>query len=332
MRSPKRSSKRRWSPRRAALIVVIALAAAQVLSWFPDHPQVGHFRTAADRAAYEAAYSQALTRMPRPTLTIDVQTSFGVVRVYQWNNPDAPAIPVVLLPGRGSGVPMWSENLPSLLSRRTVYAMDALGDAGLSAQTVPLTSAADQALWIDDALAGLGITRAHIVGHSFGAASAASLAVHRPSRVASLTLLEPAFVLNWPPISTLAWSVPATLPFLPQSWRDAAVAKVAGEDPGALDPNDPIARMITLGSTGYSAQLPTPNPLSESQLRGLAMPVYVAIAEASTITNGADSVDKANLIPAVETTIWPNTTHSLPMQAPELLAVELADFWARHDS
>ena len=38
----------------------------------------------------------------------------------------------------------------------------------------------------------------------FGAASAASLAVHRPGRVASLTLLEPAFVLNWPPVSTLS--------------------------------------------------------------------------------------------------------------------------------
>ena len=86
--------------------------------------------------------------MPKPTRTIDVQTSFGVVRVYQWVNPDAPILPVVLLPGRGSGAPMWSENLPSLLAQRTVYAMDALGDAGLSAQTVPLTSAADQATWI----------------------------------------------------------------------------------------------------------------------------------------------------------------------------------------
>ena len=128
------------------------------------------------------------------------------------------------------------------------------------------------------------------------------------------------------------WAIPATLPFLPQSWRDAAVAKVAGEDPGAIDPDDPIARMITLGSTGYSAELPTPNPLSESQLRGLTMPVYVAIAESSPITNGADSIHKADLIPVVEAKIWPNTTHSLPMQVPEPLADELADFWARHHS
>lgn len=90
---------------------------------------------------------------------------------------------------------------------------------------------------------------------------------------------------------------------------------MAGEDPGAVDPDDPIARMITLGSTGYSAEPPTPEPkpLSESQLRGLAMSVYVAIADDSPITNGADSIDKADLIPLVEAKIWPNTTHSLPM-------------------
>ena len=74
MISPKESPKPRWRLRRAALVVVTALAAAQVLSWFTDDPQVGQFRTAANRAAYEAAYAQAFTRMPKPTRTIDVQT------------------------------------------------------------------------------------------------------------------------------------------------------------------------------------------------------------------------------------------------------------------
>ncbi len=313
------------------LLIVGALATVQVLGWFTAAPRVGHWRTADDRAIYEAAYSKAFDRLPRPTRTIDVSTSYGVVRVYEWVNPGAPPTPVVLLPGRGSGVPMWSENLPSLAAQRTVYAMDALGDAGLSAQTVPLTTSADQAVWIDQTLASLGVSRAHIVGHSFGAASAASLAVHRPGRVASLTLLEPAFVLNWPPATTLAWSIPASLTFLPQSWRNTAIAKVAGEDPGAIDLDDPVATMITVGNTGYSTALPTPSPLTEDQLRSLAAPTYVAIADGSPITNGVTSLEKAALIPTVEARIWPGTTHSLPMQVAEPLARELASFWARHD-
>lgn len=326
--SPAQTSRRPRRLRRTITVVVCLLAGAQVVSWFTASPQVGHFRSAAAKQQYEDAYSAALALMPPPTRTLDLTTSFGIVRAYEWVNPDAPETPVVLLPGRGSGVPMWSENLPSLLAERTVYALDAIGDAGASAQTAPLTGLADQAVWIDETLAALAIERAHVVGHSFGASSAASLAVNRPARVATLTLLEPAFVLRWPPVSTLLWTIPASLPFLPQSWRDAAVARVAGEDPGDIDPNDPVARMIMLGGSGYSAELPTPRPLSDAELQGLTMPVYVALADGSPITKGAASLAKAEQIPDVTAKVWPGTTHSLPMQVADQLAAELADFWS----
>ena len=324
-------SKRRRRLWRAALVVLGVLAAAQVVGWFTGDPDIGQFRSGSARDAYVSAYQEALATMPAPARTLDVPTSRGVVRVYEWVNPQADGAPVVLLPGRASGVPMWSQNLPGLLEHRTVYALDALGDAGLSAQSAPITSAADRADWIDETLAGLGLGKVHVVGHSFGAASAAALAVHRPQRVATLTLLDPAFVLNYPPLSTFAWSVPATLPFLPQSWRDAAVARMAGEDPDQIASDDPVARMITAGGTGYSAALPTPKPLTDEQLRDLPMPVYVAIADGSPITKGQESVDRAGLIPDAQARLWPNTTHSLPMQVPDELAAELGDFWNRHD-
>lgn len=319
-------------PRQTATVLICALAAAQVLGWFTASPRVGHFRTVDDRLAYEAAYTRAMALMPSPSRTLDVQTAFGTVRVYEWANPDATGAPVVLLPGRGSGVPMWSQNLPSLLAQRSIYALDALGDAGLSAQSAPLTSTVDQASWIDETLKALEIERAHIVGHSFGAASAMALAVNRPARLASLTLLEPAFVLRWPPASIILWSIPASLPFLPQTWRNAAIAQIAGEDPGAIDPDDPVATMITLGGTGYSAALPTPHPLTDVQLRSITVATYVALADGSPITKGAASRAKAELIPDVQVKVWPGTTHSLPMQVADPLAAELAVFWSTHDT
>lgn len=317
--------------RRAALAVVVVLAALQVAGWLTAAPQVGHFRSREAHATYRAAYDDALGRMPTPDRVVEVVTSFGTVRTYAWIGPDAGA-PVVLLPGRGSGVPMWSENLPHLLGGRTVYALDALGDAGLSAQTVPLRAMADQAQWLDETLAGLGIARAHVVGHSFGAASAAALARDHPERIATLSLLEPAFVLGWPPIGVLGWSVVASVPFLPQAWRDAAIARIAGEDPSLVAADDPVARMIALGGTGYSAELPTPQPLSDDELRGLGVPTYVALAGDSPITGGERSSARAALIPGAQVRVWPDTTHSLPMQVPERLAAELAAFWAAHDA
>lgn len=321
---------RRW-PRRAALVVVSALAAVQVISWATATPQVGHFRSSADHDAYAEAYASALSEMPPPTRTFDLETSFGIVRGYEWVGPNASATPVLLLPGRGSGVPMWSENLPEMRKHRTVYAFDAIGDAGLSTQSAPITNDRDQAEWIEDALLRLKIERVHVVGHSFGATLAAALALHFPERVATLTLLEPAFVLGWPPIGTLLWSIPASLPFLPQEWRDTAVARVAGEDPEEMDLDDPVTRMITLGGTGYSAELPTPRPLSDEQLGQLAMPVYVALADASTITRGTASLPKTEAIPDVTAKVWPRTSHSLPMQVVVPLTEELETHWASGD-
>lgn len=332
MQATQTAQRARRRLRLAVTTLVCALAVAQCVGWFTAAPQVGHFRGAAERDAYVDAYKEALAQMPTPTRTYDIPTTFGTVRAYAWVNPAATGNPVVLLPGRGSGVPMWSENLPSLLTRRTVYALDAIGDAGLSTQSTPLTGPVDQAIWINEALAALHIDRAHVVGHSFGAASAAALAVHRPGRVETLTLLEPAFVLRWPPLSTLLWSVPASLSFLPSAWRDTAVARIAGEDPSTLDQADPVTRMITLGGTAYSAELPTPQPLSEDQLRGLTMPVYVALADGSPITKGQASLDKTQLITNVTAKVWPNTTHSLPMQVAEPLAAELAHFWETNDT
>src|SRR5690606_28991329 len=45
-------------------------------------------------------------------------------------------------------------------------------------------------------LAELGITRAHVVGHSYGGAIALQLAASAPDLVHSLSLLEPALLLG----------------------------------------------------------------------------------------------------------------------------------------
>ena len=105
-------------------------------------------------------------------------------------------IPVVLLPGRTSGVPMWASNLPDLAAARTTYALDALGDAGLSVQIRPISDGADQADWLDQVLAQLPVRSVHLLGHSFGGWLAANYAVRHPERVQTLTLLDPVFVFQ----------------------------------------------------------------------------------------------------------------------------------------
>lgn len=287
--------------------------------------KTGGFRSEQGHSAYVRAYDAAMTRMPEPSATHDVPTAFGTVRAYAWG--EAGGIPVLLLPGRSSGVPMWGENLPDLLPHRRVIAMDALGDAGMSVQTAPLRSLDDQAAWVDQALEGLGIERAHSVGHSFGGATAAAHAIRFPARLASLALLEPAFTLAWPPASTFFWTTVASLP-VPQSWRDRALAAIGGVSVADIRARTPLSEMIATGSAEYRAALPMPVPLSDESLAGLRMPVYAAIASRSSLAGGRRAAARAGRIPGGTVEVWPDTTHSLPMQVHEALGRRLVEFWS----
>ncbi|WP_109211646.1 MULTISPECIES: alpha/beta fold hydrolase [Microbacterium] len=294
--------------------------------------KLGRFRSEAARGRFIAAYGEAMAALPAPAETTDVSTAFGTVCAYTWHGDDTRS-PVLLLPGMSAGAPMWAENLPSLLeSGRTFVAVDALGDIGMSVQTSPIGSMADQAQWLDETLERLGHARVHAVGHSFGGATAASLAVRHQGRLASLALIEPAFTLRWPPASTFAWAALATLP-VPRSWRDHALAALGGVSVAEVRTPSPIGTLISVGSQTFTSALPTPRPLSRDQLASLRVPTYVAIAERRSLAGGAKAAERAREgIPAAEVEVWPQATHSLPMQERERIGERLRGFWDRAES
>jgi pimeloyl-ACP methyl ester carboxylesterase len=323
-----KKKRRRWPV--VLLAVVAVLSASGLVALIAmGGPSVGHFRTPEGRTAYVAAYETAMATMPEPTQTRDLATTFGSVRVYAWVNPRAvDQTPVVLLPGRSSGVPMWGTNLPDIAAKRTVYAFDAIGDSGLSEQTIPLRDMDDNARWVDEALAGLKLDQVHLVGHSQGGGLAAAVAVRHPQRIASLTVLDPIMTLGTLPAWAFGWAAVASIPGVPKSWRDHALNKIGGVEDSEVDPNDPMARMIAAGTEHFeSGSLPTPTPLTDAELRGLRMPVYVALASDKSMAGG-NAAEKAELIPNARVKVWPHTTHSLPMQAGSTLNAELETFWA----
>ena len=321
--------RRRWP---VVLLTVIAVISTGCLVMVlgTSGPGVGHFRTPAGRQAYIEAYDAAFAALPKPTETHDVETTFGTVRAYAWLNPNpVDDAPVVLVPGRASGVPMWGENLRDFAEHRTVYAFDAIGDSGLSEQTLPLRGMDDNARWVEEALDGLELDRIHLVGHSQGGGLAAAVAVRYPDRLASLTLLEPIMTFGMLPAWAIGWSAVAALPFLPDSWRDHALNRIGGVEDDEVDPEDPMARMIAAGTAHFdSGSLPTPSRLTDDQMRALQMPVYVAIASDKSLAGGEDAAERAKKLPLGTVKVWPKTTHSLPMQVATELDAELERFWA----
>lgn len=316
---------------RAVRVAVVLLAAIGLLAtgeFFFGAPGVGHFRSPEGRAEYLAQYDTAMEGLPEPTGDHDVPTGCGTVRAYEWSSPETEGtVPVVLIPGISSGVPMWVENLAGFADGRRVIAFDAIGDAGLSTQALPITSFEDQAEWIAEALALLAPEGAHVAGHSFGGAGAAAYALAHPADVASLTLLEPFMTVANPPAGKFAWAMVGSLPLIPESLRNRALSEIGG---APYDPDDPMARMIAAGTEHYHSSLPTPSVLDDAELRALTMPVYAAFGDTDSLAGGQEGADRAEeLLPDAEVTMWAGATHSLPMQEAEALDGELDAFWSR---
>lgn len=332
------SDQKKHRPRtRRALQVLAVLAVAWLVidkaaAIVAPEPTVGHWRGAEGYASYRQAYEDVMATLPEPTRTHDVPTEYGSVRVYEWaaaeEAEDAP--PVVLLPGIRSGAPMWGDNITHWVGQRTLYAMDAIGDAGMSTQSTPFSSFDDQAAWVEQVLTGLDLERVHMVGHSFGGAIAAVHALEHPGRVASLTLLEPVMVLRGLPASTYLWSSLLLLP-VPQSWKDRGMAEIGGVTVEEVRERTPMSVMVDEGSRHYDSVTLVPRTLSDEEWRSMTMPIRIDLASDGSLAGGGEAGDRARELGKGPVTVWPRTTHSLPMQAAGELGSELPAYWAEHD-
>jgi pyruvate dehydrogenase E2 component (dihydrolipoamide acetyltransferase) len=100
-------------------------------------------------------------------------------------------VPVLLLHGFGGDLNTWMFNQSALCGDRRTLALELPGH-GLSSKNVGSGDIAFFTETIEAALEALAVERAHIVGHSMGGALALAVAVRRPERIATLSLLAPA--------------------------------------------------------------------------------------------------------------------------------------------
>jgi pimeloyl-ACP methyl ester carboxylesterase len=304
-----------------ALVLLVGLLALAGW-WLDDGSTVGHFASDPDRARFMATYQTAMARLPAPARVADLRTSYGMVRVYRFTGAHDDRAPLLLLPGRAAPTPVWADNLPGLLAIRSVYAIDLLGEPGLSVQERPIADDADQAAWLHEVVAQLPEPEVHVVGLSIGGWTAMNLAVHKPQKIASLVLIEPVFVFGSMTAEAIVRSIPASVPWLPRSWRDGFASWTAGGAPVA---HEPIGEMIEAGMQTYRLKLPIPGVIDPQRIAAFDRPVLVILAGASPMHDSAAAADVARRVLRHGTVkVYPGTSHAINGERPAEIAADIA--------
>lgn len=235
------------------------------------------------------------------------------------------AKPLVLLHGMHLSSTIWFSNIANLSRNYRIYAIDTIGGVGRSVVIHPPKSRVDLACWLNDVLDGLGITQAHILGHSYGGWLALNFALSAPERINRLILLAPLGLL---PLVRQFWlkGIPAILfqrrPFITGFMKWMTV--------DGFVVNDLFVEQFVLGMKAFNLRYQIrvlPTMFTDGELQQIKAHTLLLIGEEEVIYNPEAAVKRSKqLIRNIETEILSNASHGLPMEQSEIVNKRILNF------
>lgn len=190
-------------------------------------------------------------------------------------------------------------------------------------------------------LQAAGVARAHLVGHSAGAAVALQLAATRPEVARSLVLLDAAF--PFAPDEPVHPAMPRAVETAAEGRYEEAFAVFLG---GVGGPGFREVFVRELGEDGlceaeagsryfFTVEGPAMRawPFGPEQAAAVTAPVLLAVGgEGARLGTGyrARAAQLAAWLPDAEIRVLPGVSHALPLEDPALIAATVAEFTARH--
>ncbi|GII58092.1 carboxylesterase [Planotetraspora thailandica] len=277
---------------------------------------VGHFVNEQARERFLQAYDDAMGLWPGARDEHDIETRFGTVHVHRSGAERGE--PIVLLHGHGANSSNWYPQIEALGEQHPLYAVDTIDDPGRSVQRVVVKDSQDNAAWLNDVLAGLGLDRVHLVGLSYGGWLTLNQAVYRPERLASITLLDPGGLEKVPArflLGTIAGLFAMLAPRRMRPWFARVLANHALIAPARL-----MAPIMLSTRTFRPSHRPSARPFTDDELRSVNVPALVLLAERSVLLRAGKVLPRVReLIPGVCAEIVPGIGHGLPLEAPDLV-------------
>jgi pimeloyl-ACP methyl ester carboxylesterase len=288
------------------------------------------FKTEAGRARYLAAYAAALDDWPVPCEALDVETEAGPTHVIASGPAAAP--PLILLPSFAGTALSWRPNIAALAQRHRCYAVDVIGQPGLSLARRRFEQPDDYAPWMAALLDGLGVARAAFVGCSFGGFLAAREALWAPERVERLALIGPPGVF-----AAMSWRVALTMRTARLRRRLRRLLGDKREPSGRTlhakaapqHPEDDGWRTlmgVTMAESPDVTVTQTP-VFTAAELRRITAPMLLLIGEYEQLYDPAATLKRARQMqPGIEAELVPGADHIASMAQPDWVNTRLLAF------
>jgi pimeloyl-ACP methyl ester carboxylesterase len=244
----------------------------------------GIYKSAAGARAVAERYHEFLSRWPVANQQLRIPTCQGETFVIACGPEDAP--PLLLFHGSGANAAMWIGDVAVWSAKFRVYAVDMIGEPGFSAPSRPLLASDAYALWLDDVMQALSLTRASIVGVSLGGWLALDYATRRPQRVERLALLCPGGVGR-----QKKFLLKAFLLLLLGAWgRQKMLEMVLGKRPAAATEGERrVGEFVEVIFKHFRPRMAKLPALSDEALNQLTMPVMAIVGAKDVLLDSADT-------------------------------------------
>ena len=252
------------------------------------------YKSESGRATVEGQYRRFLTRWPVPSEQKIVSTRQGDTFVIVSGEPTAP--PVVLFHGSGTNSASWMRDVPTWARHPRIYAVDLIGEPGLSAPSRPPLASSAYAEWLDDVWRGLGLERASIVGISLGGWLGLDLCIRRPNRVVSLSLISPAGIGR----QNYTFLAKVGLLRLCGTWGVLKSLELVSGRTGPLP--KPMVDALLVVFRNFRPRMGRIPKFADIDLAGLTMPVQVLLGSHDALLNSSETRERRLRIPATRQT------------------------------
>jgi pimeloyl-ACP methyl ester carboxylesterase len=236
--------------------------------------QASIYKSEETRAEIEALYDRARDRLPFPTESRTVDTTFGSTHVLVAGPVDGQ--PLFVLQGGNVVNPITLAWLAPLVDTCRIYAPDTIGQPGKSAGKAVSGNDSSLGEWCGQVLDGLGLDAPAFVAISYGAGVLLRLAALRPARIGSAVLVVPAGISDVPVGSMIALAAGYVgyLAIRRPGLVRATVRRLAGPDPDPL-----VVESTELAFRGTKLDTEMPRNATAAELAGLTAPVMVLAGE-----------------------------------------------------